>query len=396
MKALSLSRHLGIALVVLVATLVIFTFLPHLVPAPEPLSPFVYLAAAIVVIVGLFRIRPRRLIWIYLPLFLLTIFGFLEETSYGVESGVTQPIYSDTYHVEVYDVHNLIPILEQILDKDLQNSGWDIALLGDFLRADLFILVGLIAFGGFLQARSRAENTDHDDLVLKGALLLSLFFALSAIAWLLSLPADSKNALLFGYSAIRLLSIAMIFLLGMALPIAALASKKSWSQVRSRISEVVSSKFQRRITYLVMGLLLAAGITYQIAAPLRLQGEAVLLDRLNPVILWAMALCALSIFLLASWAGGLQSFLARAAKAIKDFFSANPAYVYVIVCVIVVGFAQLMDQDRISLAQFIPFKNPWGEEWNYWIEETLELSGAMQLMAASIFLNLRSVRSLEN
>src|SRR3970282_2767215 len=129
--------------IVIIFLTLLFTFLPFRLPAPEPLSPWVYLTAAGICLIALIRLRKSgRTILLFMPLLLLSVFGFLEETSYGVESGTVQPIYSQTYHVEVYDIHNFLPVIEQIFNRDLLQEDWNFLMSAQFFRADGAIIMG--------------------------------------------------------------------------------------------------------------------------------------------------------------------------------------------------------------------------------------------------------------
>jgi hypothetical protein len=389
MKNITPLAHIGAALALIVLLTALFTFLPFRLPAPEPFSPWVYLAAAGICLVALFRSRKsRRRILLYIPLLLLSIFGFLEETSYGVESGTFQPIYSETYHVQVYDVHNLLPVLEQIFNRDLQQADWNFQMSTQFFQVDGSLILGLALFcltSVWVSRKEKPDNIPYQVFRLTAFTLVLITF--TSIIWLASLPADSKNSFLLGFSVTRMAIIVGLFILGVFLPVFALLSKpRSETAVRKISNRLSSKKVRWALTIILISGLLVA-LAYQLWAPqVTHTGQIAILERLNPLILWITAAGTLLLITLAVWRGRLQSFLIRLVRGIRAFFTEHPAYVYAIVCIVIVGFAQLMDQGIISLAQNIDFQNPWGEEWNYWLEETFEMSGAFELAAAALLL----------
>ena len=392
MKNITPQAHIGAALALIALLTALFTFLPFRLPAPEPFSPWVYLAAAGICLVALFRSRKsRRRILLYIPLLLLSIFGFLEETSYGVESGTFPPIYSETYHVQVYDVHNLLPVLEQIFNRDLQQADWNFQMSAQFFQVDGSLILGLALFSLASVWVSRKEKPDNIPFqVFRLTAITLILITIIAIIWLASLPAESKNSFLLGFSVTRLAIIVGLFILGVFLPAFALVSKiRSETAVR-KISDWLSFKKVRwALTITLIGGLLVA-LAYQFWAPLVTKtGQIAILERLNPLIIWITTAGTLLLITLAVWRGGLQIFMIRLARGIRVFFTEHPAYIYAIVCIVIVGFAQLMDQGIISLAQNINFRNPWGEEWNYWLEETFEMSGAFELAAAAMWFYLQ-------
>lgn len=371
-------KHLGFAIAILVGAVLFFTYAPFKLTPPELLSPWAYGLAALLALAGLFRIQPRKRIWIYLPILILCILGVLEETSYGVESGGVQPIYNETYNVQIYDLHNLIPILEQIFTKDLERADWNFELSSQFLRADGVILVAAALF--IIAAQWRAAKSDPTSrswtLLAASAAALSL----AASAWLLSLPADAKNALLFGYSALRLGMLLTILVVGFA-PLALALRPVRRAAVQDWITSAHGRKRNRVLFIISLVLLLIASIVFQIWAPLSGAAELATVSRATPLVLWATALGLLLLIAIHTWAGSLQSLLSK----IRLFFANNPAYIYFFFCLFTIAFSQAMDQDRISLAQYISFTNPKGDDWNYWLEEAFEMTGALQLAAATFF-----------
>ena len=389
MKNVSTLAHIGIAFATILLLSVLFTFAPYRLPTPETLSPWVYLTAAVLCLIGLILLRKSgRALFLYIPLFLLSIFGFLEETSYGVESGTFQPIYSQDYHVEIYDVHNLLPVIEQILSQDMQKAGWNFSMTVQFLRADGIIIMGLMLFCVAAQWFSRREKpADIPRRVFQLASLAVIAFTLIAVIWLISLPADLKNKFLFGFSLTRLATIVGLLILGVVVPVFGLLSRARTNNAIQKINYLLSSRKVRVTGTTILGFALIVAIAYQLWAPSTIYtGQIAVLERVNPLILWVTAILMLFLIALASRKGALQSFFARLGNGLKTFFSNNPAYIYAVFCILIVGFAQLMDQNFVSLTQYIRFPNPWGEEWNYWIEETFEMTGAFELIVATLFL----------
>lgn len=378
--------HIAIALAALLLLTAAFTFLPYRLPTPERLSPWVYLTAALLTLFGLILMRKEgRGLWVFVPFLLLCILGFLEETSYGVESGAVQPIYSETYNVDIYDVHNLLPILETALTKQLESIGLNFSMAASFLRVDGYLIAGLFIFCVALQFASR-KQTELPRRVFRVLMLGLILATLAAIAWLLSLPAEARNSFAFGFSFSRLAIILAMLLSGVAAPaLGLLAGSARAGAITAKISAALAANGPRRIAVAVLWILLLLGFGYQIwASLLNFTGQIAIVERVNPLVVWVTALCALALLSIAAWQGGMQAKLSSAGAKIRDLFAAYPLYIYAIVCILLVGFAQLMDQDRISLAQHIGFANPWDEEWNYWLEETFEMSGAFELLIATL------------
>jgi hypothetical protein len=389
MKNTPLILHIGISIftVILITTLV--TFLPYRFPSPEILSPWIYLIAAVLFAAGLFALRKSwRVAIVVIPLLLLSVFGFLEETSYGVESGTFQPIYSETYNVQVYDVHNLLPILEQIVGKDLQQREWNFSMFDQLLRADGILLIGLILFCSAVQWNyEKGKGIDTSKRVFKVLLLSLLFFTLAAIGWLLSLPADSDNAIFLGVSALRLGIILVLLGAGFVIPVLGILAKGNQTgAIIQKINAWLASKTANFAITAVLLLVLLIGIAFQIWAPLRTYtGEIAIMERITPLVMWGTAAIAVTLLAKAAWNGRLQTFFSRITNGIRALFVNNPVYIYALACILIVVFSQLMDQGRVTLAQYIPFPNPWGEKWNFWLEETFEMTGAFELIVAAVF-----------
>ena len=384
-----LSAHIGIALITLLLLTVLFTFLPYRLPTPENLSPWVYLTAAGSILISLVLMRKAgRGLWVFGPFLLLSILGFLEEVSYGVESGSVEPIYSETYNVNIYDVHNLLPILATAFTKELENIGLNSSMTAQFLRADGLLIAGLVIFCIAIQFGTRKEKPTAIPRRVFQFLLLSLILAtLAATGWLLSLPAEARNSFALGFSLSRLAMILAMLLVGVVTPAFGLVAGQARTDgIVKKLSSILVTRKLRTIAVVALWSFLLFGIAYQIWASLvSFTGQIAILERMNPPVVWITALCALTLLAIPAWQGGMQTRISNVVAQIKTFFVNYPIYIYAVFCILLVGFAQLMDQDRISLAQYIAFQNPWGEEWNYWLEETFEMIGAFELLVATFF-----------
>ncbi len=395
-RSYSTLQHVGIAVGALIVLLPLFTFLPHVALSPDPISPWIYVLAFILGVLAIVRMKTDgRKIWVFVPILLLCIFGFLEEISYGVEPGWVKPITLDTYHVQLYDIHNFIPAIEQIFTHDLQKMDWDFAMSAQLIRADEFILVGLFLF--VIAVQWGWQKQKPPAAFQRTFNLLAVFSALASLLaawWLLSLPADSKNALLFGYSLTRIAILAGLIILGGALPLLALLGRRGRSATpAAKIAEWAAIKRVRLGAGLLLTVILLATLLYQIRAPLIAgTGRVAIVEHLNPLVVWVTAMAALLLLSLPAWRGGLQAFLARRSSGIKAFFANNPAYVYAVFCVLFIGTAQVMDQGNISMGNYIHFPNPWGADWEYWVEETLEMVGAFELLIAVFFFPIKDTK----
>lgn len=373
----------GLAIAILVLGFSLFTFLPFKVPAPEPFSPFGYLAATIISGVLLYRIPDKRTRWLYALVPAISFFGFLEETSYGVEWGLVAPLEWNKYHVQVYDIHNLIPVIRSIVEERLSGDTANLTLLNHFLAANTLILLGGALFLWVL--RRNSKQAKDPQRAIDWLLVFSLIFALAATAWLFSLPADAKNSWLLGYSASRWALGGLLLLAGMAPLALTWVAPQFATRMRQALAAFIESAVGQKARRWLPGGLLLLALLFQILAILDANdSRVVLLLRLAPGVLWMAGLAALFLFAigaLGQLAENLQKAFRWTLTAIRD----NPAFVLVALGVVQVVFAQVMDEDIISLREKIHFANPWGEDWNYWIEETLETVGGFQLLAAVLF-----------
>ncbi len=383
MKVTNPLVHISIAVAILVICLLLFSFLPGALPAPEPLSPPTYLAATILCAVVLLLLR-RKQLWTYLPIPLISLFAFLEESSYGVESGAVQPLTWERHNVPVYDLHNFIGVLNEVIQIELADAGWDFELGGQLLLSLLAILIVWLLFIGLywlFAKRDRALPTLH--LGFLAAL------SLAGSVYLLSLPADARGSLLFGYSAARLLLVGGL-LGGGFLPF--------WLWRQAWFSGWLASKtLTRRLLPAALWLAALAGLAFVVWAPLdSAPDKAVLVQRLAAPLLWLLAASGVSGLVLLAASGRLTRLGNWLDHFRRTFFQTHPAYIYVVAAIVIIVFAQAMDRYLISFNDNITMPHLTGEDWDYWIEETLELCGAYLFLAATVVLALPGWQALRH
>lgn len=382
MKVTNPLVHIGMVLAILAACLLLFSFLPGSLPAPEPMSPPTYLVATILCALVLLLLR-RKQLWTYLPIPLISLFAFLEESSYGVESGAVQPLTWERHNVPVYDLHNFVGVLNEVIQIELADAGWHFELGGQLLLTVLAILVVWLLFIGLywlLAKRAKALPNLH----LGFFLALSLF----GIVYLLSLPADAKGSLLLGYSATRLLLVGGL-LAGGLLPL--------WLWRQPWFAGWLTSKaITRRLLPAALWLAALAGLAFVAWAPLdSAPDKVVLVQRLAAPLLWLLAASGVTGLVLLAASGRLTRLGNWLDRFRKTFFQTHPAYIYVVAAVLIIVFAQAMDRYLISFKDNISMLHPTGEDWDYWIEETLELCGAYLFLAATVVLALPGWQTLQ-
>ena len=381
---------MGYAFAILAIATAVFLPFPRTIPHPEDISPHVYALAFLFAVFALLLKAKRPSFWLYLPFPLISLFLLLEEISYGVELNWVSPIYVPQLETKIYDVHNLLPEVFRALRRQLGWRNWSTELFAQYVLVDLFILA-LIAL--FIY-RLRRQSAKPGSAKIRQYLLGQFFFFSSplpflAVAWLLWLPKDPRNALLLSLSPVRLAMIIGLVLAGIAfLFLAAKTQKKE--HLKALTSSLEKRLTPRSVQLMEWGLLafLFAVLLFQLLIPGHSYPEkTVLLNRLNPLIAWITAQAALLLLFARTWQRRFPHPAAPAPRLpdVQGFLQRHPAYIYLGVALAQVLFAQFLDRGLISINEVIHWPAFWVENWNLVIEELLELTGAFELLAAAFF-----------
>lgn len=385
MKKLSFPQHIGLAFLILVISYVLFTLLhPAILPHPEDFSPWAYVVAFLFILVACFRLPKQRGNWRYWFVLLLCTLALLDETGYGVEIFGWPPLYLPQYHLEIHDLHNLFNLGVQLASQQLDALHWNGGQFFAFgaLDAALLMLAGLflvaVRFG-----MARAKESAWQARILRLGSVFAAALGVVAALYLFTLPADPKNAFLFGHSLARLASAAFI-LVPSLLPLTFLTFKRSQFQ-KSIAQWHKKSHFAAEFPSILFVLMLLA-LVYQLVVPfVFLPDEIARFERITPLVLWLLA--ELFILWLAAmlWAGYFR-------KAFTDLFrdtvaalARQPAFVYAAFAILLIGIAQLIDTGIIPLNDWIKTPNFHVQLWGLWTEETFEMTAAYEFLAASLF-----------
>jgi hypothetical protein len=387
LRQLSPLTHAGIALGISIFIYALFTPFPRVLPHPEDFSPTVYLVAFIVTLLSLLFVGTWRNFWRYLPVLLLCTLAFLDEIGYGTEVDWVnvQPLTIERYNVQISDLHNLIGLGGELLQIELQARRWNGPLFEQFG----LLAAGLGLFGLAFVAASRLDGTDDQSIQVHKLTKLAAGFwlaaGLAASAWLLALPGDPKNAILFGYSLERLAMTALI-LVGSAVPLAWLGLEKSRLKLPS-LSERLTVDRMSKILRLGALLVLAGIILYAFWAPfVRPPDQRAILERINPLLGWLAAEAWLLILLLAALKGKFNPPLRAALQPVGRFFRVHPAYIYTLIAIgLILGAQIFFDKATVPLDDWLVIPGFWlNGNWELWTEETWEMTAGFLFLVASL------------
>jgi len=385
MKNISLRQHIGLAFLILIVSYVLFTLLhPAILPHPEDFSPWAYVVAFLFLVVACLRLPQRRGNWRYWFVLLLCTLALLDETGYGVEIFGWPPLYLPQYHLEIHDLHNLINLAAQLASQRLDALRWNGAQFFLFLVLDAALL--LLASFFLVSVRFRMARAKESAWQARILVFTSAFAAaLGAIAtiYLFTLPADPKNAFIFGHSLARLVSAAFI-LVPSLLPLALLTFKRAQFQ-KSGVQWRKKSRFAAELpSILFVSMLLA--LIYQLYVPfVFLPDQIARFERVTPLVLWLLA--ELIILWLAAmlWAGHLRKTFIELWRGFVAALAHEPVFFYAAFAVLLIAIAQLIDTGIIPLNDWIKTPNFHVQLWGLWTEETFEMTAAYEFLAASFF-----------
>lgn len=369
MRDVPLKKQLITVLLILVMSYSLFTFFPTLFPHPEDFSPYVYAVAFLICIEVWLLIRNGRRRWLLLPVLLVLLLALLDETGYGSEVMDIPPIYSQTLHTEIRDLHNLIGIAVELGSQALKEAHWNGNLFAALLAQDGVLLVAGILFGLLLRFRFPRSEEKVSTRIFRLVAYFWLASGLAATVYLLSLPRDPTNAFFLGYSATRIVSIVITFLISTT-PLALLISQRKKPQLKNVTNWLYGRR--RAILFVCISLILIS-FAYQLYAPfVFLPDQQTRLERITPIVLWLLAVAWFALLGAHAWRGGLREPVSKLFGRFADFLRREPAYFYMGSAVFLIVVAQLIDQDIIKL-------------WGLWTEEIFEMNGAFLFIAAAFY-----------
>lgn len=382
LRALPWWGHALLSLLISGVIFAVFTLYQKDLPHPEDFSPQVFFVASLLLLAGCVRMGPQALRGLYWLILGLCVFIFLDEIAYGVELVGFEPIYIERYNFYIRDVHSSIGFVRGVLQEWLPEAGWNPSLFASLLRLDLALLAGLgllwwLARWGMQAASADAWQARSLRLVLSASLLTSLV----TLAYMLSLPADPKNAFLLGLSPFRL---------AVALGLLAASGLAAWLLRPTRQPRLLAWLGARmgRLALpgsLLLAALVLAGLVFQVQASFTFLPDALVrLERILPLALWATAQ-ALWLWLgIQLWTGRLRTPLTTLASDTLAAFRSHPSFIYVAVALGLIFVAQLIDQNYLPLDEMLHTPGYHIEYWAVWVEESLEMIGAFLFAAAAL------------
>lgn len=353
-KKISPGGHIGIALALCMFGFLILVFFPRLLPNLDTSGALLFLGAFLIGITRLFRIKSRRARWILLVLPVISLIAFLDEISYGAEFLDIQTLHWDRYNIDVYDLHNLIGYLIEIIGSSaLFQRKFQIDALRHFLLIDGLILILVFAFVAILRYRSSQKgNSALRCRLVYLFLCLSIIAGTATFAKVLSIPPDPKNAWLFGYSKTRIVTMggALAVLLVLLFFVIYLGLRSDYRRCAlERLDNFMQGKWGKIIrTAASIGIVI--GLSYQVVFSFNpFPDYRDFFNRLTPLLAWMLAESILLLLFIQGWRGRLTHPLGFYGRPVANFFSNYPAYVYLLVAIGLMVFAQLLDQAYLVL-----------------------------------------------
>lgn len=384
MRQLTLRQHTAVALLILLVAYAAFTLLPGLLPHPEDFSPWAYLPAVVLLLLACLRLNKRTAHkWAYWLIFALCLLAFLDESGYGVEIFGTRPWHIQRYNVDIHDIHSLLGLGWELLLNWLAKMGWSERIFADMLAFDAALLLGAFAFSVLARHKlAGKKEAAWQQRIQELALTAWVVSCLAAVSALLHLPSDPKNALLFGYSAARLASMAALLAAGGVPLLIAIGRPGDWRRGARRFGDWMRRAPGR--VYAAAGVLLVLGLAFELYAPfVYLPDQQIFVQRIAPLALWLCAAGALLLLTALLWAGRLRQPLGRAAAGWLANVRSEPAFFYAAFAVLLIAIAQLIDLEYIPLNSWIQTPDFHVKLWGLWTEETFEMVAAFEFMAAA-------------
>ncbi|MEX2161903.1 MAG: hypothetical protein WD751_08320 [Anaerolineales bacterium] len=312
-----------------------------------------------------------------------------------MELGWYEPFYVGSPDLLFQDFHNFIHIFLRWAERQLGLGEWNGNLLGQFLLIMGFVVLLAAAwiFGIRSVIRKQPKKTQQQKL-FSLSLAFSAVISFICAGWLLLIPVDPKNAVLFGLSSLRLAQVLFLSLTGLLALIAL-----------SRLNHLPSGTIARSVTTLfakprlaslvrwVAILALFASLVTAIAASFNSAPESVVfIERLMPVLAWGAAQSLLLLltsnhhFFMRDWPHVGRSF--------AEYVNARPYLVYVALAVVLLLVAQALDRDYFYLPNTRGTSSGvLARDWHVWTEENSEFAAALLLAVASLFIYLKPPKS---
>lgn len=380
MRIIALRKHFLVFLLILIISYSLFTLVPTLFPHPEDFSPYVYVVAFLACLEVWLTVKDKSRKWLLLPVLLICLLAFLDETGYGSEVLDIPPIYSDSLHTQVRDLHNLIGIAMELGSQALEDAGWNAPLFTAFLAVDGVLVAGGLFFGWVIKFWAHLKEKMIERRILRLTAALWFVSGSSASVYLLTLSQDPKNAFLLGYSATRLALVLAAPIIS-TFPLLLLFSNNSMTWLKHMLDRIDRNS---RTIWVVCLILVLIAVAYQLYAPfVTLPDQQTRLERITPLVLWVMAIAWFALLGAQAWRGGLREPISMRIDRFADFLRREPAYFYMISAVGLIFVAQLIDQGFIPLNTMIRTPGFHITQWGLWTEEMFEMTGAFLFIAAA-------------
>ena len=134
MKRVVILKISGLILALLLISAIIFLSFPGRMIHPEDFSPIAYMIAFLLALPAIARLPKNERKWGYWLYAGLALFLGLEEISFGVENDWFSSIYVEALDLEIYDVHNNVPVTLRRL-----GAAWGVRSLSQAWLASLFV-----------------------------------------------------------------------------------------------------------------------------------------------------------------------------------------------------------------------------------------------------------------
>ena len=363
----------------------------------DHIAPYTYLIAAISGLIFLIYRSPRQHSGPNILIFIITVLLLLDESAFGAEVFEIKPIYWKRYNYEVYDIHNLIKGLFEILIMELKKADWDFEMFSQFIKMDI-VIVGLLFLYLIICRLRIKEKTGTDQrrgIAISLASIFLIGYALFTIYQIISLPTDPKNVWLFGYSKLRIILLILI-----CIYIAFLASInfkviKSNLNVFMLLTRFMESNGLKFLIWLSLGLGFLFIAIFQLILPFTpFPDYKAVVPRVTPMVyLFTISITFLS-FVLINWDGIFFRPSSNYKNNLLYFFRRYPGYIYLGFVVIQLFISLLIDQNIISL-EFIVWNLLGDIHRGFRVEENFELIASFELIVAGVTFRFNNFSTLD-
>jgi hypothetical protein len=275
-------------------------------------------------------------------------------------------------------VHNFVPIIIRRLGNAIGIESLSRDLISQFIKFDLVVIaLGLAMLLAFRKYRKNAKS-----IMESGLALLSGVISMWALFVLANLPADPKNAFLLGYSLSRFLP--MLGLDGFAFVAFGAAFFGRQSSLQEHLRGWLEYSHRWLSTMLLIGL--AGSLVLQMQLSMNVDAQDIVrIARIIPLLNWSLLQFSLiGLWILLQKPATIDSLLGLPGRFTR-WLSANPTALFAISALSLVGIAQLLDKDWISVAPIFEKSNLWVSNWNLWIEEFFEAAGGILLAMGTFY-----------